>query len=458
MPTLTKDSFPTNATPSVTITFKEDSLVAFPKTTKPVTEQVISTRKISSPTNIGYVITATFSRTCNGIGSFTISILDPSWHNVEEAILKYKGLCIIEYGYLYDENITTPPINARIMNYKLDYKMNHVIVTVFGLLIGYDSITVKNWELTKTNINDIIYEICSVLNVKEGMIEAASGEALVFTDFDKTSKGVLKIGQAEGETPLQLITQKLIANAVPQDKKSKGPFIFSISFRDRLGKPASEPYLHFCTPTYKELWASSDIIHKYEQFGNEIDTRIQEYKPSWNATLVQIQGGAGIVNNSFDYVTGERNIFATEAALVDEEKKMTASGGLPGPLGPNQVQVQQDLITLFPLSADLLIRGDPTYEILDPVEFIVRIPPAGGINYANKIHKMSGIFLVNKITDNISKDGFNTQLSLMISPTTYKKLQQLKLSNYIPDTFTNNTSTPTTPISIMNRLLWLMQQ
>jgi hypothetical protein len=389
---------------------------------------------VGDSNTIGYVTNATFTKIVNGIGNFKISIADPSWKNTEEAILWSRGKCKINYGYLEDKTARTQPIDAFIVNYELEFDIGRVIVHASGLLLGYEVSTFKNWTLPKESrqIGEILKDIAKLceLDAENGLMEPLDNSPLDFNDIETSNGGPLKLGNSSGETPLQVITQKLARYA--KNTEGKGGFVFYITTTKKDGSPldgGTKGVLNFCTPDYKEKNQTTQVYKEYNIFGT-VGSKILDYKPSWNATLVDITGGAGIVNEQFNKFTGEiLSLKDTEAqnisGIKDEERdKLTVTAGVPGSeaAANNAITSTRAFALMSPLSAEALLIGDPLFNVLDLVLIRVYMPHHAGFDEGD-LHKMSGMYMVKQVVDNINLGKYTTQLSLMVAPSIYRLMQ-----------------------------------
>jgi hypothetical protein len=412
-----------NDTAYVTLTFVDNG--------KDVITETLSSKNLTAASDIGYIQQATFNRITNGIGTFSVSIADPSWFKTENTILKYKGICKLEYGYL-EGKLKSPTLQARIFNYALDYDMGRVIVKAKGMLTGYSLATDKGWVIDQKskNIKQLFEEIVTKSGLIKGKIEPIDeSKSVDFTDLLTSNSGPIRIGNSQGETPVQVITQKLIKHAISA-KSGKGGYVFTVSYRDAFGNKSDIPCIHFCTPEYYETQDTATpmnpnrnlIRNIYTLFDTTPDPRVKEYIPSWNATIVDIMAGAGVTNTAFNAITGE-----TQTTTVDPkqdpkkdsptDKTVTAASAQePGAGAAAATAVAQAYALMCPITAELVLRGDPTLDMLDPITVKVRIPPMAGNTHSGKLHKMSGAYLALQIVDTIDNGMFTTKVKLVISP------------------------------------------
>ena len=385
-----------------------------------------------SITSLGYVMEGVFTKICNGIGNFKIKIADPSWSRVEKTVLDSKGVCTISYGYLEDSEIRSPAYKARIFNYDLEYDMGRTIVSITGLLLGYELTTNTDLILTKADndIAKVLKKISAQYGMSDGLIEAPTTPK-DFNGLLSSKEEYIKIGCADGETPLQLITQKLTTYALNSNKK--GGYVFYTSTRDSNGNKQIDEktklpkvFLNFCTPEYKEKNQPKQLQKTYYIFGQTPNPHVLDYKPSWNATLVDITGGADIVNSLFNKTTGEilqQKESDVQYVESEEQAKYKLTAAQPGPQEAAEAAAinMRSYALMAPLTAELLLMGDPDIEVLDVITVIVYIPTTEHTkgSYAGKIHKMSGMYMAKQVVDTISMGKYTTQVSLMISPTLY---------------------------------------
>ena len=249
---------------------------------------------------VAYVQEAIFTRLCNGIGQFQIAIVDPTWNTVEPTVIAARGVCEIQYGYIENRTSTyqSPIYAARAFHYELDYDIGRVIIKISGLLTGYNLVTTKDgWIFDKKSvtITEMLKTIATKfeLNMEDGIIEPINNSLPVdFGDLVSSKKTPLRIGNSSGETPLQVITQKLVNHA--NSNSGDGGFIFSMSHTNQKGVKVAKPVMNFCTAAYKESkdQENGGLRKKvYKIFDAKPDVRVLDYKPSWNASLVNVSGG-----------------------------------------------------------------------------------------------------------------------------------------------------------------------
>lgn len=393
---------------------------------------VFSTNSSLGPTKptTAFIQGAVFSKMLNGTGTFKISIIDPTWFNVEKAIRNNRGVCKISYGYLSpkmtgpesSDSSLTPPSEALIFDYDLDYNIGQLTVNMSGLLLGYGSALDSTWKLNPSVfkspnvVDNIINDIVDRYGFGKGLIEPTdSTKAFDYTDLFSTDKRALKIPNSSSQTTLQYVLEKVVNSSV--NINNKGAYHYFLTAKNpRTGlTDAKTPiFLNFCTNDYI-LNNSKTFVKHYKIYAEKQDVRIVDYKPNWSINKVGILGGFGITNTQFDRVSGDKvgaSGFGVFSPDDPSRAKYIRSASFTGQSAATATQVAQDKVNLQPLEAQLVVLGDPTFEIADIVRVDTRIPTGP---QKNMTHQMSGLYLVKQISDKIQMGSFLTSLDLMIA-------------------------------------------
>jgi hypothetical protein len=159
---------------------------------------------------------------------------------------------------------------------------------------------------------------------------------------------------------------------------------------------------------------------KYLNMFSDPATHILYYKPSWDISLLNIMKGSGIMTQAYDKYTGTPKNFVELPSQSNPNPADTswiteAIKTYPYPTG-SMASVKQKLekarqdASFGPISAELGMVGDPSYDICDKLAVRIHVPKGPNIG---SLHPMSNLFIVVGITDDIVNGVFTTKLQLI---------------------------------------------
>lgn len=376
----------------------------------------------------------------NGIGTFALTIFDPSWEKIENQMIKSKGKFRLRWGYsdqgslLGDANTTaTPWTDAWIVNYSLKFGMEGTTISMTGLLLGYSLNFTKTYNAFGVNgerISDIVKDIAS----KTGYTPVVEPTAPILTtnSLEETEK-VQRIFIQKGETILAFLMN--LAEYAKSESSNLGGYKFFIK---RPIKAGSKAELHFHTPYYDPTTSPSNketkkiasvptfTLHKSP------NSPIIDYSPLWDATGANLRGTGKQfsviidgtrksidplsttikdVPQGFDNQPG-CSIFQPYDFNKETNKIVAFSIGTLPDLNPEEQEARLysrlSTAAIRALRAKLVVQGTTAFQLLDKIAVIVYVPGQGA-----KIHWTSGFFRIIDIVHSIEAGSYKTTFTLV---------------------------------------------
>lgn len=394
----------------------------------------------------------TFDEIANGVGSFSLTLYDSSWHKVEDSILKSKGAIRIRFGY-EDDNATlvsitdkstslSPWYNCFISSYSIKFGIEGVTLFIVGLTQGYQLNMVKMFNAFsgQTTIDKIVEKIAKDHGFTNLEIEPTKG-IVTRESLESTEEGQ-KIFHQQGVTSLYFIIDSLIPFA--NNESGQGNYKFFIKNTEKGAE------LHFHTPYYKTKNASKKVptftLHKS---GN---SPVISFDPLWSMSLVQILGSGHIfsaiidantkatipysvdmnsVPQSFD--NKPRIVMLTTEELNSSKNKVkTFSRELvPCTYPSEQIALVNTSLSeryMAALEASLKVQGTISFNLCDKIAVIVYVPQQDRSLNRN-IHWISGYYRILNIKHEISAGSFTTTFKLFTDGRSNEVLTAVMVTN-----------------------------
>ena len=374
----------------------------------------------------------------NGSGNFSMTLFDPTWGEIERAIIEGKGKLSFEYGFVNSDGVIVKKsglTDGLVTSYSIDFSMRGCTLHITGLISGYEMNTVK---VIRSYSGMKIHEIAKQIAEDSGIfgkIVVQPTKTVLSPDNPEESDFVEKNWFQAKETDLQFIIQKLVQFAQPE--VGTGAYVVAM-FTNKDGIKE----FHFHTNTYTEETAQSsgqgaESVPAYTLFKNK-NTPVLDFKPQWDMSLTQIMGGTSTWTATFDPTT--MRLVSEEATpkthpsdkdgkswqdpnimnkdIMESIKEETAiTGQVPdAPASSDQATTQLASTyatrTMGGITANLDIIGDPTVDPLTKIAVIVYVP-SGNDGAAGNIHWISGYYRILTITDTIQGGRFVTSFNLV---------------------------------------------
>jgi len=253
------------------------------------------------------------------------------------------------------------------------------------------------------------------------------------SNFSKEDLGTTddkaRILTCDNSTILNHITSVLIPKAVSKDKK-KSPFVFYVSKKAPPPADNSTRSSGSAQPQGEEV-SGKEVFH-FHSVARDINkvpktkltlfsdksSRIKSFKPSFEHTVANISKGTDVVAYGYDRVSGElvgiaRHNDSGPSKMDSPSPTPNAKMGgyIPGERS-NQVEsldYVHSVATNAPLTAELVIVGDVSYNLLDCMDIFVNIPTG---DRKGEPHNTTNRYLVIGIKDTIQDGVFETTLRL----------------------------------------------
>lgn len=421
---------------------------------KPLTlvdAQAATPRKIPQ-----YLQSFEFMRVTNGLGRFSITLVDPEWTTVESLLLNsskaregaQEGERVqLEYGMLgVDGKInTSSKIDVLILKYDMEMFLGYSVVVAQGLCLGISTLGstligssthtasfLKDTVSSRgtTNVSSYMKELAIMLGFSDAddTIDIEETDSNFSKEDLGTTEDKARILTCDNSTILNHITSVLIPKAVSKDKR-KSPFVFYVS---KKAPAVKKTKARTGSSSVKETQVSDKEVFHFHSIGRDIDTvprtkltlfsdktsHIKSFKPSFEHTVANISQGTDVVAFGYDRVSGElvgiaqHNDSGTSKMESPAPNSTARMGGyIPGERA-NQVEslnYVHSVATNAPLSAELVMVGDVSYDLLDCIDVFVTIPTG---TRKGEPHNTTNRYLIVGIKDTIQDGVFETTLRL----------------------------------------------
>ncbi len=382
-----------------------------------------------------------------GLGTFSLTLFDPKWNEIETKLRKSKGKLRIRWGYadqgdmvgLANRNTTaTPWIEAYVFNYSLKFGLQGTTISLTGSLIGYSLTFTKKYEGYGANgelISDIVTKIAKDSGFQP-IVEKTSAIATMssLTDTNMLPKFFIK----KGQTDLSFIMNELRPYA-KSAISNEGDYQFFIKRPMKVGEL---PQLHFHTMHYNYANENSAnsltkiVIPTFTLF-KDPNSPVIDYSPLWGATIANLIGANdnfsviidGASKDAIPYTPSIKTVAqpydnkSGVTFLNAEEVDSNAKSQPDNKIISFETEVIPDLnhdeqVALLHtrmakasrqiLQANLTVQGIVAFQLMDLISVVVYIPQS-----TSKAHWTSGYFRINNIKHYIEAGSYKTVFHLV---------------------------------------------
>ena len=397
-----------------------------------------------------YLQSFEFHRVTNGLGRFSITMVDPEWTDVESRILRSSSAgnrVELEYGMLgVDGKVNTSSrLNAIIVKYDMEMFLGYSVITAQGLCLGistlgstlvgsstHTSSFLKDTISSRgtTNISSYMIELAKVLGFsdKDGTIDVEETESNFSKEDLGTTEDRERILTCDNSTILNHITSVLIPRAVSKTEK-KSPFVFYVSNKKL---PSPDGKSRSGADVEKDSKGVGKEVFHFHSMARDIEkiprtkltlfsdktSHIKSFKPSFEHTVSNIVRGTDVISFGYDRVSGELKRSAQHndsgPSKMDSPSppQLAKTGGYVPGEGTNQdasLNYVHSVAASAPLTAELVMVGDVSYDLLDCMDIFVNIPTG---KRKGEPHNTTNRYIVVGIKDTIQDGVFDTTLKL----------------------------------------------
>lgn len=398
-------------------------------------DKQITLAKVGNATYPQYLQSFEMQRMVNGLGFFSITLVDPMWTEVETLVLNsaQKGNTVsMRYGMfgLTGGQNVSPLMKVKLFQYELDPYLDYCVITIKGLCLGVDvlgsSLAGTNSQVKtvleggldargSTRISDYVTDLAKVLGFNDDASRKIDPtDTLVSKEDFGTTDDVAKIRATDNATILSFLTGKLVTKANSVDK-DKSPYVFFISSEPGEGTKTKEVFhFHRVSSNIKDTPRVTFTLF------SDKSSHIKAFRPSYDNTVVNIGKGNTVLAYGYDSLTGESFCTAGGVPISPNPLELSPStldytariqNYTPGT--KEYVDTLSKIVVtnlaISPLTAELTVVGDVLFNLIDCVDIFVNIP-AGPLK--GSPHNTSGRYIIFGIFDTIKDGVFETTLQL----------------------------------------------
>lgn len=342
----------------------------------------------------------------NASNKFVISLFDETALMVEYQIL--QGYTEVKFQYGYVNGDMSPVYSGMITEYDIDFTAVGAVLNIEGLS---SSISSFSNPVTKTYTGMKIHEIVADVANEEGWIIGNIVECQSVSDGENEDKTFTRNNQ---------VAQVFITNElIPYAKSAEnGDSNYVLNFEDTSDGPKVNFYPIIQAGTSS---SSGGTAASYEfQWGSgDRNSRVISFNPDYSGTLSLMSGGATVEAATVDKIANEmfsvkydntndsaRTTLGSKSTY-DYSKAVRRIGGSSYSMDEmsNIAAYMWYSHSTYPVTADLVIQGDPNLNAFDLISVIM-------LNKDGLPHHSSGVYLVKEITDDISGGNFTSSMSL----------------------------------------------
>lgn len=370
----------------------------------------------------------------DGIGSFSLTLYDQSWHKIEDKILKSKGHLRVIFGHDNDQPISTnkllsPWYDCLVTNYSVKFGMEGVTLFLTGLTTGYTLNMVQVFSVfaDNTSISDIVKKIAAAAGFEKVVIEPTK-KIYTREQLEKSEQGQ-KIFRQEGQTSLVFIVECLKDFAISEQDGKAGDYKFFIR-NTRNG-----PELHYHTAYYDPSTSSSSLSVPAFTLHKSRNSPVMNFEPLWDMAIIQLRGAGDTFSAIIDANTKATIPYSTDTDAVPQ--KYDNKAGIikfkPANFNTEKKEIKTFRRELIPqiyqdeqvallntklsrrrqgaLQAMLTVQGTTAFNLLDKIAVIVYVPQQD-ISLKRNIHWVSGYYRIVGIKHQISAGSYTTTFTL----------------------------------------------
>ena len=395
-----------------------------------------------------------FERLTNGVGNFTMTLVDPNWISLEKALLEAKGKLFFQYGY---ENSLSSVYTGLLVGLELEPYLNYVVVHLSGLTTESKLITDSTFmssalqNTSSTDVSDITQTTLynKGFGVKQRKISDLVTDLAKLAGYTEDSQRIIdetteveikdsmfstedsqKILTSKGLNLFTFIVRRLLPLAVHPDDAA--------AFKKQQEEKSTEPITTVPFVFYTDVNSDNKQVfhfHKQDKFKDnpvkaifnlysEPDTRIISYKPSYEHMIANLTRGTSIYAWTYSPMSGaefeEKAVVKQSPTAIQpyysydyNDPKAGAVKTVsysPDPM-ITKVEVARaaQMAMNAPITADLVIVGDSGYNLTDVIYINVNIPHGSS---AGRPHNTTNRYMILGITDTIDLGVFTTSLKL----------------------------------------------
>lgn len=358
------------------------------------------------------LISFSYTRKLSGANTVTLTVLDSSFHALEQQIMDFRDQLEISYGY--SGGYMTPWLSFFIMDYTPVITDAGIEVTMECISLGGLNFTKRHRDFTGTP-SDIVKLIAEEnkwnVNIQdtlpimgaEGLVDAA----LSLVPFVQT-----------GTSDLNFIRDILIPSAASENERFGS---FYAWFEDLNN-----------TFNFRQLDWLKESNRRYSYLYGDENSIVSEWNPAVNGAWLASLGGVELIDGNVDRETGlvrtlrDRTIEAINAAVLTPE---SARGGFLDLSVDFGKQITSDTLFYFTgisfngehsrrlaeqrfsvmreqiLTSEMTTMGDPEVRPDDIVDVDV-VAPNGIVHYS------SGKWKIAEIEDSIQTGDFKSKMTL----------------------------------------------
>ena len=375
-----------------------------------------------------------------GVGTFTLQLYDNNFTDIEEKLIKHKGLIGFQYGYTANRSEASPWHVGFLTSYSVQFRLEGTYITIHGISMGWSVNTVKE-ALPYNDVNSMAETSSTLSDFVDKMAQkhgfTTPESRVIETTLTVMSRGVGLKDNQKWNMEFNALTkdsffEHIITTIIPYaiNKDNQGGYVFYVEPTKKNGA-----VFHFHTINYKIPSQKDKPIKLFTQFKSP-NTVVRSFNPSWATAIRQLRDSGKVAGIGVDPINklvlskevsikqaqthmigGSRN---TIIALPGENSGATTSVLFPG---PTQSAMEAHLNTklhtasLQAIEATLEIQGTPDIEMLETVAVHVYIPKGphkiNKVTGNSQVHWISGEFKVKRIIDEIANGDFKTTLELI---------------------------------------------
>jgi len=374
----------------------------------------------------------------NEVAKIKISLFDPTWGDIEQKLVKNRGLFALRFGY--PDKLMSAWFKILTTGYSLEFKQSGIIIHIFGLASGFELNLQKKFKgFGEKNqlISDIVKEIVKDINatgdikIKDQNIFIEPTAPVLARDGISGPELVQKIFQQAGQTDLEFIINTLAQYALSAEG-NQGNYQYYI----HTNPDTNDVEFHFHTMYYKYK-NDSGLVPAFTMFRDK-NSALINFSPLWNQTVANISGGSGSFSSVIDLnkSTLSQVKKASDTAIMTDQtgggqvntqekmkddptqtfgKKFTTSY-TPGSNTMLQIISEtnkQTELVMGALQAEVEIVGNPkAFKIFDKVAVLI-FSPTQNSESQKLVHWISGYFRIIGISHNITPGRYTTKLRLI---------------------------------------------
>jgi hypothetical protein len=399
------------------------------------------------------LISFEYNRITNGVGSFTLTLFDSTWQEIETKLVQAKGVFKFQYGYSDGtENTISPWYNAKAIQYKIDFFLQGVILTISGLTLGWKMNLAKKYDaFSSYKISEIVKELATDAGITDTEIEET--QDVLVPDAMEVVDQIPKNFQLTAQTPLSFVIQKLIPYAKNKEGQGNYVFFFDVTSDGKEVLHFHTIYYAFAAKTGQSVFQQASTFQKTLQTAGigstpgftlfkDKNSPVRNYQPDWRMSTVQLCGGGRVFNSIMDANT--KQILNIKADLDENNNVLQLTDNKPNIVQENikdyvsssekdtsafyintrntsrhgfELKAKTDADfsrrIIGAMKAHLEIVGTPKFKCCDKIAVLIYVPGDNILSTQKNVHWISGYFRIIKIIEHISAGTYTTTFELV---------------------------------------------